>query len=314
MVRTNTVVQASGDAAVIRIKGTSRALALKTDCNARYVYLDPYRGAQIAVAESARNVVCVGAKPLAITNCLNFGNPYKPEIFWQFKEAIQGIGDACRAFNTPVTGGNVSFYNENPEGPVFPTPVIGMLGEIEDIRKIVSIPFKAFGDVIVLLGSSTGSLGASEYLSLQHGIVSGPVPQLDLMVESNLHIACLEMIKGGLVKSMHDCSEGGLCVALAEGCIMGMEHEERFGALIRQQTVMRDDFWLFSEDQSRVIVSISEKNVNALVAIARSYGIQSEVIGEVIRSDFIVGNRINLTVDEMRRVYYDSLRQRVEVP
>src|SRR6266849_1011374 len=168
MVRTNTIIQYLGDAAVIRIKGSEKLLSITTDCNARYTYLNPRRGGSIAVAEAARNVVCTGAKPIAITNCLNFGNPYKPEVFWQFKETVAGIGEACRALETPVTGGNVSFYNENPNGAIFPTPVIGMLGIIDAFENITSIDFKDEGDLIILLGPYGRHLGGTEYLKTWH--------------------------------------------------------------------------------------------------------------------------------------------------
>ncbi|HLF19628.1 MAG TPA: phosphoribosylformylglycinamidine synthase subunit PurL, partial [Bacteroidota bacterium] len=194
MVRTNTVINAGHDAAVVRLKGTDKALALKTDCNSRYVYLNPRRGAQIAVAESARNVVCVGGKPIAITNCLNFGNPYDPEIYWQFKEAIVGIGEACRVLETPVTGGNVSFYNEGPQGAVFPSPVIGMLGLIEQPDKITSSGFKAAGDIVILLGENKCEVGGSEYLYLRSGKIAGDAPNLDLEMEKRLQDVCRALI------------------------------------------------------------------------------------------------------------------------
>ena len=201
MVRSNTVSNVFGDAAVIRLPGTQKALAVKTDCNPRYVYLNPFIGAQIAVAESARNVVCVGAKPVAITNCLNFGNPYKPGIFWQFKEAIRGISEACKILNTPVTGGNVSFYNENPDGAIFPTPVIGMLGEISNIMNCISGSFKEAGDDIILLGQTNGHIGGSEYLKKIHGIIAGDAPPINMANEKNLQTIILELIDKRLLRS-----------------------------------------------------------------------------------------------------------------
>ena len=185
-VRTNTVIGPGSDAAVVRIKGTSKALSISTDCNGKYVYLEPKKGGMIAVAESARNVVCSGGFPLAITNCLNFGNPQDPEIYWQFREAILGMGDACRAFDTPVTGGNVSFYNESNLGAVYPTPVIGMVGLLEDATKHMDMAFKDPGDMILAIGAINGGIGGSEYLKSFHGLVQGPIPEIDLEVELSI--------------------------------------------------------------------------------------------------------------------------------
>ncbi|UCD62678.1 MAG: phosphoribosylformylglycinamidine synthase subunit PurL, partial [Candidatus Zixiibacteriota bacterium] len=225
MVRTNTAVGPGSDAAVMRLRKTPKALAMSTDCNGRYCYINPRRGAQSAVAEAARNIVCSGGKPLAITNCLNFGNPYKPEIFFGFAEAVAGMGEACRALGTPVTGGNVSFYNEDPERAVFPSPVIGMIGLIEDVAHITTQWFKDEGDVIFLLGENKEHLGASEYLHTIYRQTRGGVPELDLDFERDLQKALLEAIKAGLVRSAHDCSEGGLAVALAEGCVSNRENQ-----------------------------------------------------------------------------------------
>ena len=218
-VRTNTVIGPGGDAAVLRLRGTRKALAVKTDCNGRYVYLEPRVGGRIAVAESARNVACTGARPMAITNCLNFGNPKRPEVFFQFREAVAGMGEACEALGTPVTGGNVSLYNESPTGAVYPTPVIGMVGLIDDLDHVTPSTFRQVGDAIVLLGEPTAELGASEYLSRIHGVTAGAPPHCDLQAERKLIDALLAAIRSGVVTSAHDCSEGGLAVALAE-CAM----------------------------------------------------------------------------------------------
>jgi phosphoribosylformylglycinamidine synthase len=279
MVRTNTV-EFAGDAAVVRIKGTNKALAMKTDCNGRYVYLNPRRGGQIAVTESARNVVCAGATPLAITNCLNFGNPYDPEVYWQFKEAVAGVGEACRALDTPVTGGNVSFYNESPEAAVYPTPVIGMLGLIEDTKYITPSFFQSAGDDIILLGETLGEIGGSEYLSLVVGNGLGDAPALDLANEKQLQGLCLELIKRGLVQSAHDCSEGGLAVALAECCF---GEEQILGAVVANAIPagIRPDFWLYGEDQSRIIISASRENYGEIMTIAAGYKIAANRIGKV---------------------------------
>jgi len=313
MVRTNTMMQVIGDAAVIRIKGTNKAIAMKTDGNPRYVYLNPYEGSKIAVAEAARNVVCVGAKPLAITNCLNFGNPYKPEIFWQFKESVRGIGDACRELDTPVTGGNVSFYNENPDGAIYPTPVIGMIGEIKDISNVTSADFKNVGDIIILLGETKGHIGGSEYLKIQHDMIAGDSPYIDLKIEKNLQTICLEMISQKLIKSMHDVSDGGIAISLAECSIYSFEKGIDLGAKISLKTSIRPDYFLFGEDQSRVIISTDPDNVNIITELAKKYKFHFEILGEVIRGKFIIDNLINLDVTSISGVYKNSLKKRVDV-
>jgi len=307
MVRSNTVSNVFGDAAVIRLQGTHKALAVKTDCNPRYVYLNPFIGAQIAVAESARNVVCMGAKPVAITNCLNFGNPYKPEIFWQFKETIRGISEACKILNTPVTGGNVSFYNENPDGAIFPTPVIGMLGEISDIKNCISGSFKEAGDDIILLGQTNGHIGGSEYLKKVHGLISGDAPPINLANEKNLQTIILELIDKRLFRSAHDISDGGLAIALAECCIF--DREKCFGVVVNFQTKLRPDFYLFGEDQSRVIVSSEPKNSSEVLSICSGNGISAEIIGKVTKTDFKIGNVIECSVDQIKEIYYQSLEK-----
>ena len=218
-VRTNTVIGPGGDAAVLRLRGTRKAIAVTTDCNGRYVYLEPRTGGRIAVAEAARNVACTGARPMAITNCLNFGNPRRPEVFFQFREAVGGMADACEALGTPVTGGNVSLYNESPSGAVFPTPVIGMVGLIDDLDHVTRATFRTAGDTIVLLGEPTAEIGGSEYLSRIHGVTAGAPPRCDLAAERALIDALLEAIRAGVVSSAHDCSDGGLATALAE-CAM----------------------------------------------------------------------------------------------
>jgi phosphoribosylformylglycinamidine synthase len=210
MVRTNTIVGPGSDAAVIYIKGTNKAIAMKTDCNARYVYLNPKEGTKIAVAEAARNIVCSGGMPLAITNCLNFGNPYKPEIYWQFANAIEGMREACNYFETPVTGGNVSFYNESPEAAVYPTPTIGMLGLVENLKNVTTSYFKRDSDLIYILGEDEEEMGGSEYLKIFHGKVTGDPPQLNLQKEKLLQDSISSLINKQLINSAHDISEGGI--------------------------------------------------------------------------------------------------------
>ncbi len=311
MVRTNTI-DISGDAAVVRLKGTNKALAMKTDCNSRYVFLNPYEGSKIAVAECARNVVCVGAKPLAITNCLNFGNPYKPEIFWQFKESVRGIGDACRILNTPVTGGNVSFYNENPDGPIYPTPVIGMIGEISDISKVVSADFKNVGDIIILLGSNKGHLGGSEYLKVCYDKIVGNAPSIDLQYEFQLQAACLRMMNVGLIKSAHDISDGGLAVAIAECAIFALDKSKSLGASIETVSNLRNDFYLFGEDQSRIIITTDKNKIESIKKIAEDTQIDFTEIGVVIEDKIRLNDKIELSVNEIAKIYNTSLKDRVE--
>ncbi len=310
MVRTNTVTLPGSDAAVLRIKGTNRGLAMKTDCNGRYVYLNPRMGAKIAVAESARNVVCSGGKPLAITNCLNFGNPYKPEIFWQFKEAVAGIGEACRALDTPVTGGNVSFYNESPDGAVYPTPVIGMIGIVEDLRHVTTAWFKQKGDVIVLLGENKGEIGGSEYLKIQFTKVAGNCPQLDLDLEKRVQRACLGAIQSGLVQSAHDVSDGGLAVALAECCFLNSKN--MIGAEINLQFSARKDFIVFGEDQSRIILSLPEENLEKLTKICKHHHVPMSVIGRVGGESLVINDLIHAHVDELEGLYSHAIRNKMK--
>lgn len=304
-VGTNTVIAPGCDAAVVRIKQTNKALALKTDCNGRYVYLNPKRGAMIAVAESARNVVCSGALPIAITNCLNFGNPYKPEIYWQFKEVIEGIGEACRVLETPVTGGNVSFYNESPTNAVYPTPVIGMLGLIDDINDVTRSYFQNEGDLIYLLGTTKQEIGGSEFLKVIHNKIAGSPPYIDLNFEKKLQHALLNLIKKGLVASAHDLSEGGLAVAIAESCVMNQE--KNFGAKISFTPSFRMDYFLFSESQSRILVSISENNKNIMESELKKLGIPFEKIGVVQRETLEINDKIHLSIEEVSDVYFNSI-------
>jgi len=311
MVRSNSVVLPGSDAGVVRIKGTRRALALSTDCNGRYVYLNPRTGGQIAVAEAARNVVCAGAKPLAITNCLNFGNPYKPEIYWQFKEAVAGMGEACQVLGTPVTGGNVSFYNENPNGAVYPTPVVGMLGLVEDLEHVTTAWFKTGGDVVILLGNTCGHIGGSEYLYLTTGEVAGDAPALNLEAERELQACCLELIRAGFIKSAHDASEGGLAVALAESCFLN----PRCGLGIKAEVNIagRPDFYLFGEDQSRIVVSAAAQDVDAILRKAEARAVPATVIGTVIETPHININQfISAEISELKDRHRFSLHRKME--
>jgi phosphoribosylformylglycinamidine synthase II len=311
-VRTNTVVLPGGDASVVRIKGTNKALAMKTDCNGRYVYLNPYKGGLIAVCESARNVVCTGAEPLAITNCLNFGNPYKPEVYYQFKEAIRGIGDACRALNTPVTGGNVSFYNESPDYAVYPTPVIGMIGLIEDVKNVTTSYFKEEDNVIAVVGglpfnkNDKDGLGGSEYLKQVHNTIAGGVPDIDPAFEMKLYKGILEMINKGLIKSAHDISDGGFAVAIAECCMMN--RKKSVGCKIDFEYNGRKDFALFNESQSRIIVSVKKENIPACEKICSQIGVSFSAVGITGGNKLIINKDINLNLEILRDAYYNSIQ------
>ncbi len=305
MVRTNTTQSFDSDAAVIRLKEVpGKAIAVATDCNSRYVYLNPYQGGAIAVAEAARNVACTGATPVAITNCLNFGNPYNPGVYYQFAEAIRGMGDACRAFDTPVTGGNVSFHNESQESAVYPTPTIGMLGIIEDMAHVTSAGFQKAGDQILLMGSDRNELGGSELLALVTGSVTGAAPHIDLAEEKALQTALLEGIRAGYIRSAHDTSEGGLAIAIAESAINSAE-----GALGAAVNVDGNDpiAALFGESQSRVVISAAPEHVQAITKIAESHGVALRHLGEVTEGRFEIGEHVQTTVQEIAYKYQTAI-------
>ncbi len=245
------------DAAVVIAKGTGKALAMSVDCNSRYVYADPEKGASIAVAEAARNIVCSGGEPLGVTNCLNFGNPYNPEVYYQFAKAVAGMGDACRAFNTPVTGGNVSFYNQNPDGPVYPTPTIGMVGVIDDIDNRMTLDFKQEGDTILLVGKAKNCIHSSEYLHKIKGVEFSPAPYFNLKEEKLLHHAITAFIHNKCIQSAHDVSEGGVMVSLLEsGFPRGLGFDVSFNASYLEESDMRNDSFWFGEAQGRVVVTV----------------------------------------------------------
>ena len=310
MIRTATVVGPGSDAAVLRIRHTDKALAMTTDCNGRYCYLDPRVGALSAVAEAARNIVCSGGKPLAITNCLNFGNPYKPEIYYQFAEAIAGMSEACRAFDTPVTGGNVSFYNEDPQRAVFPTPTIGMIGLVENLSHITTQWFKNDGDIILLLGENKEHFGASEYLHTVHNMTRGTVPPLDLAVETRLQKTLLSLIRQGFIKSAHDSSEGGIAIALAECCIANQRGQ--IGARITFGDVMRADALLFGETQSRVIVSVAPECVKTVLDLCRTAQQPVQQLGTVGGDSLIINDLVNCTIARMSDSWYNALGRIME--
>ena len=318
MVQTNTVTPTGHtDAAVIRIKGTKKGLAMKTDCNARYVYLNPLAGGKIAVAECARNIACSGAKPLAITNCLNFGNPLKPEVYFQFKESVRGMGEACRAFNTPVTGGNVSFYNETFIGglrtAIYPTPTIGMIGLLEDIDNLVGSTFTNAGDLILLAGNPELTLDGSEYLVMQYGTPGQDSPSVDLEHETNLQRFLVSLAEQKLVHSAHDISDGGLFVALAEKGIMNAERPLGFIVNLEdtESSPLRIQQQLFSEAQGRVLLSINPDKIREVAVAAAEHNIPLQAIGTVVEraASLSINGReiVSFTIDELAEAYYHAL-------
>ncbi|MDQ3308620.1 MAG: phosphoribosylformylglycinamidine synthase subunit PurL [Gemmatimonadota bacterium] len=314
-VRTGTVVGPGSDAAVIRLRGTRRAIAATVDCNARYVYLNPRRGGQIAVAEAARNLACSGALPRAVTDNLNFGNPLKPEVYHQMSEALAGIAEACRTLNTPVTGGNVSLYNENPRGAIHPTPTIGMVGIVEELDHITTSAFKREGDVVILLGRSTDELGGSEYLRVVHGLTAGDAPRIDLVGELALQTALLEAIRSGLVASAHDCAEGGLAVALAESAFGNPE--QLWGVNIDLPNSLPPRALLFGEAQGRVVLSCRPEGREAVLEVMDRHDVPAIVLGTVAEQDgwfrvCLAGATIAVPILELAAVYYDAIPRRMD--
>ena len=281
MVRTNTVAPAGMGAGVVRVKGTARALAFSVDGNGRYCYLDPRQGARLAVAEAARNVACAGAVPVGATNCLNFGNPERPDIMWQFAAAVEGIAEACRALDVPVTGGNVSLYNETDGEAVHPTPVIGVVGLLDDARRVLGRVFRGAGSVVVLLGPAGAELGGSEYLKVVHGLVRGRPPALDLDCERALQRLLADAAAGGLLESAHDCAEGGVAVALAECCFAGGGGVDATlpGQAFDGPAEAALAGTLFGETASRAIVSLAERRVGDLLARAAAAGVPAQALG-----------------------------------
>ncbi len=301
MVRTNTLVLPGMGAGVVRVKGTKRALAMSVDCNGRFVYLDPFGGAQLAVAEAARNVACAGALPIGATNCLNFGNPERPEIMWQFARAVEGMGAACRALEIPITGGNVSLYNETDGRAVLPTPVLGVVGLVENAERVVRRAFQGPGDVIVMLGDTREELGGSEYLKVIHGLIRGVPPALDLGREAALYRVLIAGAAAGLIRSAHDCSDGGFAVTLAECSIdTGFGAEVDLPAVPSSAAGFGDIATLFSESASRAVVSVSVEREAELLALASREGVPARRIG------LVGGDRIRVAIDG-RRVLDESL-------
>ncbi|MEX2101988.1 MAG: AIR synthase related protein, partial [Actinomycetota bacterium] len=302
LVQGNTIAGPGGDAALIRVPGTLKALALSTDGKGRFGQLDPYLGAAHSVAEAARNVACAGARPLAITNCLNFGNPERPEVMWQFAESIRGIADACRAFDTPVTGGNVSFYNESGDSTIWPTPVIGMLGLLEDHRLRVRTGFRGPGTFVYLLGETLPELGGSEFAEAVLGRRSGRPPALDFARERSLHDLLIRAAAGDLLVSAHDCGDGGLAVALAESAIAG---DAGFAV-----TLPDDVPWyvsLFSESASRAVVSVDEAKAGVFETLSSEVGVPALRIGETGGPRISIDQILETTVEAARDAHISTL-------
>ncbi len=291
------------DAAVVAVKGTDKAIALTIDCNARYVYADPKKGCAIAVAEAARNITCAGAEPVAITNCLNFGNPYVPEVYWQFVSAIKGMSEACTKFQTPVTGGNVSFYNQSSdEGPVFPTPTIGMLGVLDDKNTLMTSNFKAEGDFIYLIGESQNDIASSQYLASFHNITAAPAPYFDLEKEYDMHQVVKQLIKEQLIQSAHDVADGGLYITLLESAM-----PNALGFAIESEDDIRKDAFLFGEAQGRVVVSVNPAQQEAFIELLATSTTEFSLLGTVTAGALLVDDESFGTVKEANAVYQNVL-------
>jgi phosphoribosylformylglycinamidine synthase subunit PurL len=307
MVRTNNMsTNAPSDAGLVLVKETGKGLAVTVDCNGRYVHADPYVGAMIAVSEAARNIACTGGEPCGVTNCLNFGNPYDPEVYWQFAQVIKGMGEACRAFGTPVTGGNVSFYNhtvtEQRNIPVFPTPTIGMVGIMPDVEKRMSLDFKAKGDLIFLVGKCVEDVASSEYLVRHHRIDRSPAPYFDLEEERRLHTMMLMLIRQGIINAAHDVSDGGLWTTLVE---MGLPRGLGFDIVTDSE--IRPDAFLFGESQGRVVVSVNEETENAFLDLMRASRVPFILLGHVTKGKLVVDDEPFGFIEDARKTYEEAI-------
>ena len=299
----NMTTNSPSDAAIINLKKINKALALTVDCNSRYVYADPETGCAIAVSEAARNIVCAGGEPSAITNCLNFGNPYNKEVYWQFVQAIKGMAKACRKFQTPVTGGNVSFYNQSSdEGPVFPTPVIGMLGVIQNKDNKMTLDFKNAGDQIFLIGESVEDIGCSEYLYSFHNVKNSSAPHFDLDTEFKVQQVVKEMIRKRLVQSAHDVSDGGLFITLAESAM-----NRNLGFSIETDFDCRADAYLFGEAQSRIVVSVSEKRLDEFLDVLSKSDVEWANLGTVTNGELLIDEQSFGHISEVKEIYDHAL-------
>ena len=321
-VRTGTLVKPGSDAAVFFVRYANKILAATTDCNSTYCALDPREGGKIAVAESARNLTCSGARPLALTDCLNFGNPYKPQNFWQLREAVEGVAEACRAFGTPVTGGNVSLYNESPAGVVDPTPTIAMVGLIDHENHITTQWFKNEGDAIILVGNIGDELGGSQFLKTCHGRKEGPPPHIDLELEIKVQTAVRDLIRGQLVKSAHDCSEGGVAVALAESCfnpdkLFGAEISVARASGLRGEEDRKRDACatLFNESQSRIVISVAPENLDNTISMLRERDVPFQQLGKVGGDQLRIqvnGEKFAWPIADLYNDWWNSIRRLVE--
>ena len=316
-VRAGSVIRPGGDAGVVRLPGTNRGIAATTDCNGRYCFLHPRRGAAIAVAEAARNLVCVGAVPTAVTNNLNFGNPLKPAIYYQLREAVLGIAEACLLFETPVTGGNVSLYNETDGAAIYPTPVIGMVGVVEDVERVCRHAFTQTGDAIVLLGANKDEMGASEYIYVFHDLVAGDPPEVDLLAERQLQRAVLAMIQDGLLRSAHDCAEGGVACALVEAALG--DGERPYGIAVTLADKMAPVPLLFGESQGRVVVSCHPERVAGVVELARSHDVPCAQIGSVGGAEGSFRIRagtsgVDVPVRDLAAAFFGAIPARMDSP
>lgn len=309
MVRVNNMsTNYPSDATIVNIHGTQKALAVSVDCNSRYVYADPKIGTAIAVCECARNIVCSGAEPMAITNCLNFGNPYNPELYWQFVNAIQGMSEACVKLETPVTGGNVSFYNQSENGPVFPTPTIGMLGILKDKKYQTTLAFQQPDDIIVLIGKTVNDIAASEYLYSYRKIKQFPAPYFNLDEEYRLHECIKNLIQTGIVKSAHDVSDGGLFTTLCESAFVN-----NLGFEVNNTTGIRTDAFYFGEAQGRVMISITSSDIKVLEKIVHQHNVEYSIIGKVIEKNVIIDTINYGDIQEYKNLYESTLPKYLEV-
>ena len=303
----NTSTNSPSDATVVLAKGTGKGLAVTVDCNSRYVFADPYKGGMIAVAEAARNIVCSGGEPIGVTNCLNFGNPYDPEVYYQFVKAVTGMGDACRKFNTPVTGGNVSFYNQNPDGPVYPTPTIGMVGIVDDVHAKMTLDFKNEGDLIILIGTQQNDIASSEYLHKLKKVEFSPAPLFDLDEEYTVQQLIASLIKEKKINSAHDISEGGLAITLLESGF-----HRNLGFAVQANTAIRNDAFWFGEAQSRVVVSCSAEQLNHIEAAAQKAGIAVTVLGAVTSGNIEVNGEAWGNIEAWKNLYDTAIEKLIK--
>jgi len=303
----NTSTNAPSDAAVVLAKGTGKALAMTVDCNSKYVFADPYKGAMIAVSEAARNIVCSGGEPIGVTNCLNFGNPYDPEVYYQFVKSVEGMGAACRKFNTPVTGGNVSFYNQNPDGPVYPTPTIGMVGILDDLNAKMTLHFKEAGDSIVLLGQQHNDIASSEYLHKLKKVQYSPAPYFNLDEEYNTQQLVYDLIQQKKINAAHEISEGGLMITLLECGFAGNK-----GFKVDPSIEIRKDAYWFGEAQGRIVVSVKTSELNTLMNAAKDAGIVCSLLGTVTEGTIEVSGEDWGNINQWKQQYDTAIEKMIQ--